>query len=235
MNTIVKESIAVIPARGGSKRIPKKNIRPFGGKPMISHSIEAALESGLFEKVIVSTDSEEIAEVAIQYGAEVPFLRPASLADDMTGTDAVFLHALEWLAAAGIPCTYACLIYATAPFLRTCDLLAGLQALRASQATSAFTVTSFPFPIFRGLTIAEDGHLAMIWPEHRMARSQDLPDAYHDAGLFYWALTEKYLVKRSLYADAVPVIVPRKFVQDIDTQEDWDCAEAMWRARGTPT
>ena len=219
---------AVIPARGGSKRIPRKNIRPFAGKPMIAHSIGVALESGLFDQVIVSTDSEEIAEVAREWGAEVPFMRPAELADDTIGTDAVFLHALEWTEREGISCETACLIYATAPFVQTAHLMGGIAALRDSGSSCAFSVASFPFPIFRALKIGSGGRLEMLWPEHRLTRSQDLPETYHDAGQFYWVDVAKYQETRALYVDAVPVYVPRRYVQDIDTLEDWECAEAMW-------
>jgi len=225
-----KARVAVIPARGGSKRIPHKNIRMFAGKPIIAHSIEVARASGLFDRVIVSTDSPQIAGVARQWGAEVPFMRPAELSDDHTQTDAVFLHALEWLAHAGAEYEYACLIYPTAPFLTKESLSRGLEALRDSDATSAFSVAMFPFPIQRALRIGDDGYLDMFYPEHRLTRSQDLPDAYHDAGQFYWVRVARYEVERSCYAHALPIVLPRKSVQDIDTIQDWEYAEAMWRA-----
>lgn len=222
---------AIIPARGGSKRIPRKNIRPFAGKPMIAYSIEAAKESGLFERVIVSTDDPEIAEIALRYGAEVPFIRPANLADDFTGTDSVLLHVLEWLQANDRLPDFFCCIYATAPFIRTEYICQGFKLLLSHQATTAFPVATFPSCIFRALRIEKHGRLEMVWPENREKRSQDLGEAYHDAGQFYWANTLKYLTERRLFsADAVPVPIPRYLVQDIDTFEDWENAERMYKA-----
>ncbi|BDV43449.1 pseudaminic acid cytidylyltransferase [Geotalea uraniireducens] len=224
-------NVAIIPARGGSKRIPRKNIKPFAGKPMIAYSIEAALESGLFERVIVSTDDREIADVARGHGAEVPFIRPAELADDFAGTDAVLLHGLQWLEEHARRPDYCCCIYATAPFVRSEYLRQGFELLCHHQATSAFSVATFPACIFRALKLNDLGRLEMIWPENREKRSQDLGEAYHDAGQFYWVDTGKYLAERRLFsADAVPVQIPRHLVQDIDTPEDWETAERMYRA-----
>jgi len=223
--------VAIIPARGGSKRIPHKNIKLFDGNPMISYSIRAAQESGVFDRTIVSTDSEEIAKVALQFGAEVPFLRPSDLSNDEAGTAPVLTHALKWLTDEGTPAQLACCLYATAPFVRPSDLKRGLQILMESQAATAFTVTSFPFPIFRGLKVTETGALAMFWPEHRNARSQDLPEAYHDAGQFYWLDVKRFIQEPNLYSvDARPIFLPRYLVQDIDTPEDWETAEHMRRA-----
>ncbi len=220
-------NVCIIPARGGSKRIPNKNIRDFCGKPMIAHSIEAAKAAGVFDRIIVSTDSEGIADVARKWGAEVPFMRPAELANDFATTDAVLIHALKQLG----NMDYACCLYATAPFVRPADLRNGLDVLKASGATTAFSVTTFPFPIFRALRINEKGSLEMFWPENRITRSQDLPEAFHDAGQFYWISAEKYLTAPALYApDAVPVILPRHLVQDIDTPEDWVRAELMFQS-----
>jgi pseudaminic acid cytidylyltransferase len=226
----MSETVAIIPARGGSKRIPRKNVKRFGGLPMIAHSLRAAQEANVFDRIIVSTDDEEIAEVARQYGGDVPFLRPAALANDFAGTDAVVLHALEWLAAQGKQVTEVCCLYATAPFVRATDLRRGLELLRAQHATTAFSVTTYPYPIFRSLKITEDGRVEMLWPENFSKRSQDLPEAYHDAGQFYWADVTKYLVERRLFStDSIPVVIPRHLVQDIDKPEDWEVAEQMWR------
>lgn len=223
--------VAIIPARGGSKRIPKKNVRPFAGRPMISYPIRAALDAGLFDKVIVSTDSEEIAEVARAQGADVPFLRPAELSDDRTATAPVLVHALAWLEAEGTPADYACCVYATAPFVRPSDLVEGLRILKAAKATTAFSVTTYAFPIFRSLKITDAGTLSMFWPEHRLTRSQDLPEAYHDAGQFYWMDVKRFIADPNLYsADARPIVLPRYLVQDIDTPEDWAMAEHMYHA-----
>ena len=223
--------VAIIPARGGSKRIPKKNVRLFAGQPMISYPIRAALSAGIFDSVIVSTDSDEIAEVAAAHGAEIPFRRPASLSDDHTGTAPVLVHALEWLAGESRSPAYACCIYATAPFVRAPDLIRGFDTLKAARAGTAISVTSFAFSIFRALKVTDAGTLNMFWPEHRLTRSQDLPVAYHDAGQFYWMDAPRFLADPNLYSiDARPVILPRHLVQDIDTPEDWETAEHMYKA-----
>lgn len=224
-------NVAIIPARGGSKRIPRKNIREFCGQPMIAYSIAAAQESGVFDRVIVTTDSEEIARVAQAYGAETPFVRPPELADDFTPTAPVVAHVLEWLQGTGAPARYACCIYATAPFVQEKYLRAGLALLDGRRVSSVFSVTSFPFPIFRALQIEADGHLAMFWPEYELTRSNDLPEAYHDAGQFYWLAVDSFLATKRMYGkDALPVILPRHLVQDIDTPEDWARAEYMYKA-----
>jgi len=225
-------TICIIPARGGSKRIPRKNVKVFAGKPMIAHSILAAQASKVFDRIIVSTDDDEIMQVARDWGAEVPFKRPEELSNDHAGTDAVIAHTLAWLEQQGARPDFGCCLYATAPFVRAEDIRRGYDIIRESRATSAFSVTSFPFPIFRGLKINEGGCVEMFWPEHRTTRSQDLPEAYHDAGQFYWLNVSRYLDgERKLYAaDSRPVILPRWLVQDIDTPEDWDRAELMYAA-----
>jgi len=221
--------VAIIPARGGSKRIPNKNIKSFAGQPIISYSIKAAKTADLFDRIIVSTDSEEIAEVAKACGAEVPFIRPAELADDFTGTVPVLLHALNWLSEHGFATGYFCCIYATAPFVQPEFIRRGFDLLKKKEATSAFSVTTFPYPIFRALKIGDDDRVEMFWPEYKNFRSQDLPGAYHDAGQFYWANTNKFMKERALFAkDSLPVILPRYLVQDIDTAEDWETAEMMF-------
>ncbi len=181
----------IIPARGGSKRIPKKNIREFCGKPMIVRSIEAAQAAGVFDRIIVTTDSEEIAAIARAYGAEVPFMRPPELSGDHALTKAVVIHALNWFKEEGVELEYACCLYATAPFVQPNYLNEGLDLLKSTGATTAVSVTSFSFPIMRGLKINDAGLLEMIWPEHQMTRSQDLSETYHDAGQFYWLNVEK--------------------------------------------
>ncbi len=223
--------VAIIPARGGSKRIPQKNIKPFAGRPMIAHSITAARDSKLFDRILVSTDSDKIAEIAKQAGAEVPFRRPKELSDDFTPTAPVVEHALNWLAASGSPAGHVCCIYATAPFLQPVFLRQGYELLTGKDVSSVFSVTSFPFPIFRALKIEENGALKMFWPEHELTRSNDLQEAYHDAGQFYWLETERFLESKRLYGnDALPVIIPRFLVQDIDTLEDLTTAEYMYQA-----
>jgi len=224
-------TVCLIPARGGSKRIPRKNVKLFAGRPMIAHSLRAARAAGVFDRVLVSTDDAEIAAVARAHGAEVPFLRPAALADDFAGTDAVILHALDWLAAQGRPATRFCCVYATAPFLRAEDLRRGLEVLATTGAATAFSVTTYAYPIFRSLRVNAAGRVELFWPENFAKRSQDLPEAWHDAGQFYWGDTAKYLVERRLFSrNSAPVELPRQRVQDIDTPEDWAVAELMFQA-----
>ncbi|WP_248742916.1 MULTISPECIES: pseudaminic acid cytidylyltransferase [unclassified Pseudomonas] len=221
-------NVAIIPARGGSKRIPRKNLKPFDGVPMIARSIRTALDSGLFDQVVVSTDDEEIAELAQVHGAQVPFLRPAELADDFTGTSAVIVHALQQLPTFD----YACCVYATAPLLQARFLRQGLELLEQHPDKSfAFSVTDFGFPVQRALTLDGQGALTALYPEFRNTRSQDLPAAFQDAGQFYWGRGEAWLRGEILYSPAsLPVILPRHLVQDIDTAEDWKRAEYLYAA-----
>lgn len=223
--------LAVIPARGGSKRIPRKNVKPFAGKPMIAWSITAALDSGCFDRVIVSTDDDEIADVARQHGAQVPFMRDAGLADDHTGTIPVVADAIRREAAAGHAYAEVCCLYATAPFVTGDDLRRGLTALCTTDADYAFTATSYAFPIQRAIRLDAHGRVAMFWPEHFSTRSQDLEPAFHDAGQFYWGRAEAWLAGRAIFTPAaVAVLQPRHRVQDIDTPEDWERAEWMHQA-----
>jgi pseudaminic acid cytidylyltransferase len=223
--------LAIIPARGGSKRIPRKNIRDFCGKPMIAWSIAAARQSGLFEHIIVSTDDDEIAALAEAHGVEAPFRRPPELADDHTATRPVVNHAIrEAEQRFGRP-NFVCCIYPTAPFIQVADLKPGLERLIAEAADFAFTVTRFPYPIQRALKLTAEGRVAMFQPEHRLTRSQDLEPAYHDAGQFYWGRTDAFLEDLQTFsAAALPIVLPHDRVQDIDTEEDWRRAEWMFRA-----
>ncbi len=222
--------VAVIPARGGSKRIPRKNIRDFAGKPIIAYSIECALRSNLFERVIVSTDDEEIAMVAGELGAEVPFLRPKELADDHTGTTDVVAHSVEYLLGQGENLSAVCCIYPTAPFIRPEDLKKGLAILEAGDWQYVFSATIFAYPIFRAFGNRYDAGLEMFFPEHFDSRSQDLPEALHDAGQFYWGLPEAWLNHVTVFDNKSRVVtIPRWRVQDIDTLEDWERAEMMWQ------
>jgi pseudaminic acid cytidylyltransferase len=223
--------LAIIPARGGSKRIPRKNINCFGGKPMIAWSIEAALEAGVFDKIIVSTDDTEIANIAKEHGAEVPFIRPSELSGDYTGTTAVIAHAIEWYQSQNTLVDLACCIYATAPFISAQDLKRGLHVLTEGSSDFAFSVTSYAFPIQRAIKLSKDGRVEMFQPEHFNTRSQDLVEAYHDAGQFYWGRPEAWLAGKPIFTLASsPVILPRSRVQDIDTLEDWARAELMFKA-----
>lgn len=224
------KTIAIIPARGGSKRIPDKNIRLFCGKPIISYSISTALRSKLFDKVIVSTDSERIASVAKEYGADVPFIRPAELADDYSGIDSVILHALDWLDGKGESGQYACCIHATAPLMQVSSLQEGFKILKAVGGTSVFSVAEYPAPVLRSLKIDKTGRVAPYWPDSFKMRSQDLPAAYHDAGQFYWIDVDKYrTVKRMCGEDSYAITLPRHTVQDIDSKCDWQMAELLYR------
>jgi pseudaminic acid cytidylyltransferase len=220
--------IAVIPARGGSKRIPRKNIKLFCGKPMIAWSIEAAKSSGLFEHVIVSTDDAEIAEVAKQWGAEVPFKRPEELSNDYAGTTSVIAHATQWALDQGIDLEAVCCIYATAPFVQKDDLKQGWDALNSGDWDYAFTVTDFTAPIFRSFKQTAEGGIEMFFPEHFSTRSQDLPIALHDAGQFYWGRPTAWLDGKRIFDwRSKPVMIPRWRVQDIDTVDDWERAEIL--------
>ncbi len=223
--------LCVIPARGGSKRIPRKNIRDFCGKPIISWSIEAAINSRCFDRIIVSTDDEEIATVAKQCGAEIPFMRPAELADDYTGTAAVISHAVEWQNSHGEKPSKVCCLYATAPFLQAIDLQNGFSILENSGADYAFSVTTYAFPIQRAIRITANQRIEMLKPEHLNTRSQDLEGAWHDAGQFYWGRAAAWLANKPIFSnDAAPVMIPRYRAQDIDTPEDWDNAELIFRS-----
>lgn len=220
--------IAVIPARGGSKRIPRKNIRPFCGKPMIAWSIDAAKQSGLFAHILVSTDDREIAEIAVKHGADAPFTRPAELANDHAGTTEVIAHATIWAREQGWPVSAVCCIYATAPFVEVGDIQRGLHELEAGNWEYAFSATDFPAPIFRAFKQRADGGVEMFFPEHFLTRSQDLPAALHDAAQFYWGRPSAWIEGRRIFdSHSVPILVPRWRVQDIDNEDDWLRAEII--------
>ena len=222
--------LAIIPARGGSKRIPRKNIKPFGGLPMIAWSIRAAQASACFDRIIVSTDDDEIADIAKAYGAEVPFVRPAALSDDHTGTIPVVAHAIAWHNTRADTVSDACCIYATAPFVQPSDIAHGYEVLQNSGADYAFSVTSYAFPIQRAIHITPNQRVEMSQPEHFNTRSQDLVEAWHDAGQFYWGHAQAWLTHKNAFSNnASPIPLPRHRVQDIDTQEDWIRAELMFQ------
>lgn len=223
-------NICVIPARGGSKRIPGKNTLEFCGKPILAWSIEAAIGADCFERIIVTTDNEVIADLARRLGAEIPFMRPASLADDHTGTVDVVRHAAQWLHDHDCSFDYLCCIYATAPFTTPEDIRRGLEVLQRESCDYAISVTSFPFPIQRAVRVSEQNRLAMLHPEHLETRSQDLQESYHDAGQFYWGTAAAWHGGNPLFCgNSAPVYIPRHRVQDIDTLEDWTRAEALFR------
>jgi pseudaminic acid cytidylyltransferase len=223
------KNLAIIPARGGSKRIPRKNIRIFHGRPIIAYTIDVARASALFDRIIVSTDSDEVARVAREAGADVPFVRPEHLSNDQAPTIGVILHALDALEAAGQRFDNVCVLHATAPFLRAEDLRVALRELDEPGSSSSISVTDFGFPIFRALKLDAAGALEMIWPEHEQTRSNDLPAAYHDAGQFYWAPVSRLREAGHFYMKGMrPVVLPRHRVQDIDTEDDWVRAEKLY-------
>ncbi|RTL11569.1 MAG: pseudaminic acid cytidylyltransferase [Neisseriaceae bacterium] len=221
--------LCVIPARGGSKRIPRKNIKEFLGKPIISYSILTAINSKLFDKVIVSTDDAEIAELAMQYGAEVPFIRPQNISDDYATTIDVINHAISFYQSSNIQVELVCCLYATAPFITIDDLLQGYKFLQAD-TDYVFTATEFSFPIWRGFKINADGFTEMLWPENYSKRSQDLEKVYHDAGMMYYGRPEAFLKFKPIFGKSSKIIpLPHYRVQDIDTFDDWLRAEVMYR------
>ena len=224
--------VVIIPARGGSKRIARKNIKLFHGQPMIAYSIRAALEAGVFGRVVVSTDDPEISEVAQALGAEVPFMRPPALADDHTGTVEVIQHALAVLAESGYQPEYACCLYATAPFVLPASLREGLALLQArADKAFAFSITDYGFPVQRAIRLDAQQCIEPLHPEYAKTRSQDLEPIFHDAGQFYWGRTAAWARGEPLFAaHSLPVLLPRYRVQDIDTPEDWQRAELMYAA-----
>lgn len=225
----MRKNIAIITARGGSKRIPRKNIKEFLGRPIIAYSIAAALEAGCFDEVMVSTDDSEIAEIALRHGAKVPFLRSAGTANDFATTAEVLLEVLGEYRLLGEEFAYACCIYPTAPFVTAEKLRRGCELLAGSGADSVVPVVRFGYPIQRALKV-EDGVLKMIWPEHLNSRSQDLVPAYHDCGQFYWLAVPGFLSSGLLFGPrTLPLEIPESEVQDIDSEEDWKVAEMKYR------
>ena len=226
-----EKTIAIIPARGGSKRIPRKNIKLFFGKPMIAYSIEAAINAKLFDEIIVSTDDDEIADIAQKFGASVPFMRPKELSDDFTTTGAVIEHAINFLKNRGEKIKFVCTIYATAPLIDEKYLRLGFEKLSSSNAKYAFSCTSMPFPIWRTFKITDNDRCEMFWKENFAKRSQDLEEAYQDAGQFYWANLDISSSDDVFFGqDSIPIILPRHLVQDIDTLDDWQRAEFLYEA-----
>jgi len=223
-------NVAVIPARGGSKRIPQKNIKNFFGKPIIAYSIETALESRLFQKVIVSTDDPEIKEVAESYGADVPFKRPSTISNDFATTGEVMAHATNWLIKNTNSLTSVCCIYATAPFIRVKDLLEAYQLFKISKKYFVFSATKFSFPIQRALRRKTDGGIEMLQPKHFNSRSQDLEEAYHDAGQFYFGKPNAWINNEVLFTDNSEIFyLPNWRVQDIDNKDDWKRTELLFK------
>ena len=225
-------NLAVLPARGGSRRIPRKNVRDFCGKPMIAWPIRAALESGCFDRVVVSTDDEEISAVAQAVGAEVPFRRPPDLSDDHAATRPVIAHAIEYMRQKGMTVTNVCCLYATAAFTSPAAIRSAYETLIQSGASYVFPILPFPAPIERSLRQSESGHIEMVMPEHFATRSQDLQQAWHDAGQFYWAKADTWLADKPIFSpDAVGLPLPADAACDIDYEEDWVKAEDLFKLK----
>ena len=225
-------TIAIIPARGGSKRIPYKNIRLFCGHPIISYSINAALKTGIFDDVIVSTDDEDIANVSREYDASVYELRPPEISDDKTGVLAVAAYELSRLAQKGETPDEVCLIYATAPFIRDQDIVSSYELFKSSQKDFVFAAAEYAAPVFRAFTILKDGTAKMLQPEYYHVNSQDLPTAYHDAGQFCWGRSQAIKEPEPIAFSerGMPFVLPAIRVVDIDTNDDWDRAEWLYKA-----
>ena len=221
-------NVAIIPARGGSKRIPRKNIRNFYGKPMISYAIEAAQQSGLFKHVVVSTDDQEIAAIAQKYGAEIPFIRPVELADDFATTVSVVAHATKECLERGWLFDRACCIYPCVPFLQSSDLVEALQGLVDHQASYCFPIAQYASPIQRALRLSAQDKIEPFSPSYVGVRTQDLEHAYFDTGQFYWGTVESWLSELAVHSNAFGHQVPSWRVVDIDTEDDWIRAELMF-------
>lgn len=220
------KNLAIIPARGGSKRIPRKNVKPFLGKPIIAYSIEAALATGLFDEVMVSTDDEEIAEVARQYGASVPFMRSAGTANDYATTADVLNEVLSKYKETGKEFDNFCCIYATAPMIQPNNIVSSFELLQKTDFTIVYPVVQFSYPIWRCLDLAPDGTMKRHWPEFENSRSQDLPKQYHDTGTFYWYKTKEWMAGNVRIGG---IEVDETTIQDIDTDTDWKLAEMKYK------
>jgi pseudaminic acid cytidylyltransferase len=223
--------IAVIPARGGSTRIPHKNAKLFAGKPIIAYSIEAAQRSGIFDRIVVSTDSEEIADIARQFGAEVPFRRPAELARNEASVAEVVHHTIKWIEDRGDNIESACCISACAPLMRSEFIVKGLELLQRFDVDTVMSVAKYPHTIYRAFKENGDGTISLIFREHEFTNSNDLPCAFHDASQFYWLNVRRFLETKSILGEKMrimPVILPEYFVVDIDTLEDWERAELLY-------
>lgn len=228
----VKLNIAVIPARGGSKRIPRKNIKEFCGKPMIAWSIDLAKKSGLFDQIIVSTDDEEIAEISRKFGADTPFLRPKNLADDFTPTVPVIAHAVQYCIDIGSYPEYVCCIYPCSPLTRPEDLILALDTMRTKNADFTYPIIEYAHPIQRAMRRNANGEMELFSPEHELTRTQDLEKAFHDAGQFYWGTASAWIEHKKMHTDGLGMPIPNGRVVDIDSLDDWNRAELMFNLLG---
>lgn len=220
------KNLAIIPARGGSKRIPRKNIKEFLGKPIIAYSIEVALKSGLFDEIMVSTEDQEIAAIARQYGADVPFLRSNETANDFATSDDVLREVIRRYGELGRHFDNMCCIYATAPLVRSQDIQIAYERLLSSSFNLVYPVVQFSYPIWRCLDMDESGKMNYHWPEFENSRSQDLPKEYHDTGTFYWYKIKSWMEDKEMIGG---IVVDETTIQDIDTLTDWKIAEMKYR------
>lgn len=222
--------VAIIPARGGSKRIPRKNAKPFFGVPMIARTIATALQSGLFERVVVSTDDAEIAEISRQAGAQVPFTRPLNLADDLTPTVPVIAHALQACNLLEWQVSHACCIYPCVPLLAIGDIAAALEMALDTDADFVYPVTDYAHPIQRAMRRSESGKMSLYSPQFEMTRTQDLEKSFHDAGQFYWGKASAWLEHKKMHTTGLGMPIPHWRVVDIDSEDDWRRAELLFKA-----
>lgn len=223
--------IAVIPARGGSKRIPRKNIKEFCGKPMIAWAITSAIKSKLFDNVIVSTDDEEIADIARKWGAETPFTRPVELSDDITPTVPVIAHAVRFAIESGWDIEYACCIYPCVPFLQENDLVDAFNLMKKNNADFVYPVTEYAHPIQRAMRKLSSGQMQFVNPENELTRTQDLEKTFHDSGQFYWGKSSAWLEQKKMHTDGLGMSIPNWRVVDIDSMDDWKRAEDLYKVR----
>jgi len=220
--------VAIIPARGGSKRIPRKNIKKFNGKPMIAWAIQVAKKSQLFDCVVVSTDDNEIKKIAEQHGATVPFIRPSNISDDHTPTVPVISHAVKEIDRLYQRVEYACCIYPCSPFILVSDLVKSFNLIKSSSESFVYPVTEYPHSIFRAMKRSKEGKMEFLYPEHELSRTQDLEETFHDSGQFYWGKAEAWRKLRKMHTDGVGMKIPYYRVIDIDTEDDWKRAELFF-------
>lgn len=221
-------NIAIIPARGGSKRIPRKNIKNFNGKPIITWAIQLAKKSKLFDCVVVSTDDNEIKQIAEQHGAIVPFIRPSNISDDKTPTVPVISHAVKEIDKLYRNVEYACCIYPCSPFILVSDLIKSFNLLKLSGENFVYPVAEYPHSIYRSMRQSKDGKMEFLYPEYEMSRTQDLEVTFHDTGQFYWGKAEAWRKLRKMHTDGVGMKIPYYRVIDIDTEDDWKRAELFF-------
>ncbi|MDB0053291.1 pseudaminic acid cytidylyltransferase [Alphaproteobacteria bacterium] len=221
--------VAIIPARGGSKRIPRKNIKEFNGKPIIAWAILTAQKTKLFDLIVVSTDDNEIKSVSEQYGAIVPFIRPAGISDDNTPTVPVISHAVKEIDKLYGYVDQACCVYPCSPLLTASDLIKALSMLESTAADFVYPVVEYPHPIFRSMRKSKNGKMQFIYPEYELTKTQDLENVFHDAGQFYWGKAQAWRGLKKMHSDGIGMEIPSYRVVDIDTEDDWKRAELLFQ------